>query len=88
MMGAVEELARGQQLVSKGQILGHAVAHEIGHLLMGTNSHSSRGLMRGNWKVDALHEMATWNECGLARRPCVMSSDGASAQAVPNSTKK
>jgi hypothetical protein len=58
MMGAVEELARGQQLVSKGQILGHAVAHEIGHLLMGTNSHSSRGLMRGNWKVDALHEMA------------------------------
>ena len=57
-MGAVEELARGQQLVSKGQILGHAVAHEIGHLLMGTNSHSSRGLMRGNWNVDELRAMA------------------------------
>jgi hypothetical protein len=30
-------------------ILGHAMAHELGHLLLGTNSHSSRGLMRERW---------------------------------------
>jgi hypothetical protein len=30
-------------------ILGHALAHEIGHLLLGTNSHSPNGIMRANW---------------------------------------
>jgi hypothetical protein len=30
-------------------ILGHAMAHEIGHLLLGSNSHSSTGLMRAKW---------------------------------------
>jgi hypothetical protein len=31
-------------------ILGHAMAHELGHLLLGTNSHSREGLMRANWE--------------------------------------
>ena len=35
----VEELARTRNL-SAGDSLGHAMAHEIGHLLLGTNSHS------------------------------------------------
>jgi hypothetical protein len=35
--------------LSSAQILGHASAHEIGHLLLGSNSHSSAGLMRANW---------------------------------------
>ena len=30
-------------------LLGRAIAHEIGHLLMGTNRHSTRGLMRAVW---------------------------------------
>lgn len=29
--------------------LGHVMAHEVGHALMGVNSHSSEGLMRANW---------------------------------------
>jgi hypothetical protein len=29
--------------------LGHVMAHEIGHLLIGANSHSEEGLMRPNW---------------------------------------
>jgi hypothetical protein len=29
--------------------LGHVIAHEIGHLLIGRNSHSDEGLMRPNW---------------------------------------
>lgn len=31
-------------------ILGHAMAHELGHLLLGTNSHSRDGLMRAHWE--------------------------------------
>jgi hypothetical protein len=29
--------------------LGHVMAHEIGHLLMGVNGHSDQGLMRQEW---------------------------------------
>jgi hypothetical protein len=32
--------------------LGHAMAHEIGHLLIGVNSHSDHGLMRPEWNPD------------------------------------
>jgi hypothetical protein len=35
--------------VSTAVILGHAMAHEMGHLLLGTNSHSPKGLMRAHW---------------------------------------
>jgi hypothetical protein len=31
------------------QVLGHAIAHEIGHILLGSNSHASRGLMKAKW---------------------------------------
>lgn len=31
------------------QILGHVLAHEIGHVLLGTNSHSWTGLMKAHW---------------------------------------
>lgn len=30
-------------------LLGRVMAHEIGHLLLGENSHSSTGIMRANW---------------------------------------
>jgi hypothetical protein len=30
-------------------ILGCAIAHEVGHLLLGRNSHSAGGIMRGEW---------------------------------------
>jgi len=30
-------------------ILGYALAHETGHLLLGTNSHSPNGIMKANW---------------------------------------
>ena len=32
-------------------ILGRVTAHEIGHLLIGTNSHAPSGLMRASWNV-------------------------------------
>jgi hypothetical protein len=31
------------------QVLGHAIAHEIGHILLGSNSHGPRGLMKARW---------------------------------------
>jgi hypothetical protein len=30
-------------------LLGHVAAHEVGHLLLGTNSHAPTGIMRGHW---------------------------------------
>jgi hypothetical protein len=41
----VEELAQSKTC-SKAEILGHAAAHELGHLLMGELHHSSTGLMK------------------------------------------
>jgi hypothetical protein len=41
----VEELAKAE-ICSKGQILGYAVAHELGHFLLGNIDHSSTGLMK------------------------------------------
>ena len=34
---------------NEGELLGRAMAHEIGHLLLGTHDHAGRGLMRGKW---------------------------------------
>jgi hypothetical protein len=36
--------------VSVATILGHGIAHELGHLLLGTNSHAPTGLMRARWQ--------------------------------------
>ncbi len=43
-----------ETFVDPAIILGHVAAHEIGHLLLGTNSHSSEGIMRAHWKMDEL----------------------------------
>jgi hypothetical protein len=43
---------------SKGQILGHAVAHEIGHLLFGSRDHSAAGIMKANYSRDDLYAIA------------------------------
>ena len=36
--------------ISEATILGHGIAHELGHLLLGTNSHSPAGIMRARWQ--------------------------------------
>src|SRR5262245_29520507 len=41
--------AAGRTRLEMGMLLGRATAHEIGHLLLGTNQHSERGLMRALW---------------------------------------
>jgi hypothetical protein len=42
---------------SLSRVLGHVMAHEIGHLLLGTNSHSALGLMRPHWQKEELRSM-------------------------------
>lgn len=53
----VESLASGRY-VSQAQILGHGIAHEIGHLLIGSASHSPRGIMQAEWDREVLQAAA------------------------------
>jgi hypothetical protein len=39
-------------------LLGHVIAHEIGHLLLGTNSHSRSGLMSAAWDLNDMRAIA------------------------------
>jgi len=41
-----------------GELLGDAIAHELGHLLLGTHSHSGWGLMSAFWSGDQLRRAA------------------------------
>ena len=43
-----EEL-EGRDLALRGKILGAALAHEIGHLLLNENHHSESGILRARW---------------------------------------
>jgi hypothetical protein len=48
-----EELAKGR-VASISVILGHATAHEIGHLLLRSSQHSTVGIMRARWNQEDL----------------------------------
>ena len=41
-------------LAKRPSVLGHAIAHEIGHLLLGIAEHSEYGLMQANWSPGQL----------------------------------
>jgi hypothetical protein len=43
----------------KGQIMGHGIAHEIGHILLHQASHSPAGLMRARWERKDMQNMVT-----------------------------
>jgi hypothetical protein len=40
--------------VPYGRVIGYAIAHELGHLLLASSSHSERGLMRALWHYEDL----------------------------------
>jgi hypothetical protein len=42
-------------------ILGCAIAHELGHLLLGTNSHSDAGIMQPRWESDQFRQLMIGN---------------------------
>ena len=43
--------------VDVAALLGHVIAHEMGHLLLPANSHSSRGVMRAEWDRTQFDDM-------------------------------
>ncbi len=50
----VLELAHCENMNIRWQILGRTIAHEIGHVLLGSYSHSSSGIMHGRWNSEDL----------------------------------
>ncbi len=44
--------------VSVGLLLGHAIAHELGHVLLRTGGHVPTGIMRARWTPQDLHRAA------------------------------
>jgi hypothetical protein len=55
---AVEELDRKWH-VGLARVLGHVMAHELGHLLLGSYAHSRQGIMCPSWHGDELHLATT-----------------------------
>ena len=51
----VEELSERKH-ASRALLLGHLLAHELGHLLLGIHSHSNSGIMRVPWTRDQLQQ--------------------------------
>lgn len=47
-----------------GVLLGAVLAHELGHLLLGSNSHSATGIMQGHWRESNL-KLAALGEFGF-----------------------
>jgi len=43
--------------VGLGDILGSVMAHELGHLILGSNSHSPTGIMRARWEHGELRRL-------------------------------
>lgn len=54
----VQELATQMREVDGSVLLGHVVAHEVGHLLLGSGSHSPGGLMAADWFKRDLRKLA------------------------------
>jgi hypothetical protein len=54
----VEELAATEQALP-AQILGHALAHEIGHLLLDSNRHSDVGVMQAEWRSEQMELLSS-----------------------------
>jgi len=51
-------LSRDHPGVSDADMLGYVIAHELGHLLLGSNSHSASGLMQAAWTPHSLSAYA------------------------------
>ena len=64
-VGRVEFLARGAQQ-DTSDVLGHVIAHEIGHVLLGLGAHSSAGLMAATLDLPRIALGGLWFDHGQA----------------------
>jgi hypothetical protein len=46
---------------NEGRVLGHVMAHEIGHLLIGSHAHSPWGIMSAKWHAEELQRLEMGN---------------------------
>jgi len=46
--------SRKHPTVGQADMLGYALAHELGHLLLGASSHATRGVMQATWSIETL----------------------------------
>jgi hypothetical protein len=58
---AVERAKRDNAEFEIPMILGNVIAHEIGHLLLGLNSHSGSGIMQKLWRLNQVRQAVTGN---------------------------
>lgn len=54
----IEQLHQLNRAISLAPILGDVLAHELGHLLLGSNAHSRDGIMQPHWTREQLHRVA------------------------------
>ncbi len=59
--------AAARLVVNRATLLGRTLAHELGHLLLGTNAHARHGLMRARWP-DAVMRNDVRHEWQFSRR--------------------
>ena len=53
------QLLAARLRIDRGRLLGIAIAHEMGHLLLGSDVHGTEGLMRAHWPDAALRRRLT-----------------------------
>jgi hypothetical protein len=77
----VEAVARSANVDTRS-LLGRAVAHEIGHLLLNTNRHADAGLMREKWTRVQLRENDPLDWGFLDQEPIIMQAAVAARNAA------
>jgi len=74
-------------------LLGRAIAHEVGHLLLGTARHSATGLMRAFWTTDELlhNQNADWTftaaDSALLRANCCRAITAQPVESIGRNTR-
>lgn len=80
----VRRMARAR-LASEAEILGCAIAHEVGHLLLGSEPHAAAGLMRAEWNPAELKLASVEQLRFTPRQAALMSAElDRRASAVPS----
>jgi hypothetical protein len=76
----IRQLREVDKQASLAAILGDVIAHELGHLLLGSNAHSREGIMQAHWEPEQVHRIATGQMLFTAEQAMRMRSRVASLQ--------
>ena len=56
-LAPIQRLRESVTDISVSATLGAVMAHELGHLLLGSNAHSSQGIMQAHWQSEQLRDV-------------------------------